>query len=883
MRPGDELPKAYDASTRERRWYAWWREREFFRPEVNPEGDPYTIVIPPPNVTGALHIGHALNAVVQDMYVRRARMQGRRALWLYGIDHAGIATQNVVERELAKEGRTREGIGREAFEAEVWKWKERHGDRIAEQLAGLGASCDWSRVRFTLDPGLSRAVRRVFVALYEKDLVYRGKYIVNWCPHCRTALSDEEVEHVESGGKLYRVAYPLEGGGEIEVATTRPETMLGDTGVAVNPGDERHRHLIGKHARLPLLDRRLPIVADDFVDPEFGTGLVKVTPAHDPNDYWIGKRHGLQAVSILDGSGRTNEHAGPYADLDRYEARARVLADLEAQGLLRGVDDHALALGRCYRCDTVVEPMLSDQWFVKMAPLAAPALEAVREGRVRLHPERWVKVYENWLEGIHDWCISRQLWWGHRIPVWTCAVCGEVVVAETDPSACPACGSAGLVQDEDVLDTWFSSALWPFSTLGWPEETEDFKTYYPTNLLVSGPDILFFWIARMIMFGIEFTGRVPFEDVHLTGIVRDAQGRKMSKSAGNTLDPMELVGAYGADALRFTLMFIAAPGTDLALGRDKVEVGRNFANKLWNASRYVLLNLGEDFVAGPLEDLDEGRFDLADRWILTRLAEVGRAVDAAMVDHRPNDVSNLLFDFLKHDYCDWYVEWSKVRLVDPEAGPQVRRLLVGVLEQALRLLHPLMPFLTEEIWQRLPLPSRAAESISLAPWEAAKLPESEEALAGMRSLQALVGAIRELRQQLKIPPAKKPRVIVASPVEEVRERLAENSEQVVRLSGSGELEVHVSARKPAASASAVLPDLEVFLPLEGLVDLDGERQKLEREHQRIEKLLQAASRRLASEEFRERAPREVVLREEEKRSEFRTILERLERNLEAIR
>jgi valyl-tRNA synthetase len=883
MRPGEEIPKTYDPSARERRWYAWWLERNLFRPEVNPHGEPFSIVIPPPNVTGALHIGHALNAVVQDMYARRARMQGRRALWLFGIDHAGIATQNVVERELAKSGQTRESVGRDAFVAEVWKWKERHGARIAQQLQALGGSCDWSRARFTMDPGLSLAVREVFVALHRKGLIYRGKYIINWCPHCRTALSDEEVEHVETQGKLYRIAYPLEDGGEIVVATTRPETMLGDTGVAVNPSDERHRHLVGRVARLPLLGRELPIVADDFVDPEFGTGFVKVTPAHDPNDFWIGKRHHLPPVSIFDETAHTNENAGPYAGLDRYEARKRVVADLDAQGLLRGVDDHQLSVGHCYRCDTVVEPLLSDQWFVRMKPLAEPALAAVREGRVHLHPERWVKVYENWLENIHDWCISRQLWWGHRIPVWTCSRCGNVMVEVSDPTACASCGSTELVQDEDVLDTWFSSALWPFSTLGWPEDTDDYRTYYPTYLLVSGPDILFFWIARMIMFGLEFTGREPFHHVHLTGIVRDAEGRKMSKSAGNTIDPMALIDAYGADALRFTLMFSAAPGTDLHLAPEKVEVGRNFANKLWNAARFVLLNLDEKFTAGSLDDLDTARFDLADRWILTRLTQVRRAVDEALEDFRPNDVANLLFDFVKHDYCDWYVEWAKVRLADGEAGPQVRRLLVGVLEEALRLLHPLMPFLTEEIWQRLPLAPRPADSISIAPWKGAELPESPEAAEAMESLQAVIGAVRDLRQQMKVPAAKKPRVIVASPSEEVRARLLENREQLLRLSWSGELDVTAKSDKPPATASAVLPDVEIFLPLEGLIDLDGEKKKLEREHERIEKLLAAASRRLASEEFRERAPEDVVRREEEKRSEFRTILERLERNLEAIR
>jgi len=883
VRPGNDIPKTYEPGSRERRWYAWWRELDVFRPEINPDGDPFTIVIPPPNVTGALHIGHALNATVQDMYIRRARMQGRRALWLFGIDHAGIATQNVVERELAKTGRTREELGREAFVAEVWRWKERHGNVIAEQLAGLGASCDWSRSRFTLDPGLSLAVRRAFVQLYRKGLIYRGTYIINWCPHCRTALSDEEVEHVETDGRLYRIAYPLDNGGELVVATTRPETMLGDTGVAVNPADERHRHLIGRRARLPLLNRELLIVADEFVDPAFGTGVVKVTPAHDPNDFWIGKRHGLPEVSIFDGSARTNENAGPYAGLDRYEARTRVLEDLEAAGLLRGSETHSFAVGQCYRCETVVEPLASEQWFVRMAPLAGPALAAVREGHVRLHPERWVKVYESWLENIRDWCISRQLWWGHRIPVWTCTRCGELAVAEVDPAACAVCGATELEQDEDVLDTWFSSALWPFSTLGWPEETDDLRTHYPTDLLVSGPDILFFWIARMIMFGLEFTGRIPFRDVHLTGIVRDAEGRKMSKSAGNTLDPMELITAFGADALRFSLMFNSAAGADLMLAREKVEAGRNFANKLWNASRFVLMNLDGEFTAKPLDELDADEFDLADRWILTRLSATRRAVDEAFGDYRPNDVADVLFDFLKHDYCDWYVEWSKVRLADPATALQVRRLLIGVLEDALRLLHPLLPFITEEIWQRLPLAERRRNSISLASWGRTPLPEHAESLPAMASLQALVGAIRDLRQQLRIPPAKRPRVIVVSALEEVRTRLEAYREQIVRLGAAGDLEIHATAAKPPASASTVLSDLEIYMPLEGLIDLESEREKLQREHERIERLLTAASRRLANEEFRERAPREIVLREEEKRSEFRAILERLERNLNAIR
>jgi valyl-tRNA synthetase len=909
MRRDEALPKTYDPASREPRWYAWWRERDLFRPEVNPDGAPYSIVIPPPNVTGSLHIGHALNAVVQDQYVRRARMQGRRALWVYGIDHAGIATQNVVERELARRGLRKEDLGRDAFVEEVWRWKETHGGRIAEQLGGLGASCDWSRPRFTMDPGLSRAVRKVFVELHRKGLIYRGTYIINWCPRCRTALSDEEVEHEETEGKLWRIAYPLEpdaadgtgrderaaGAGaqtELIVATTRPETMLGDTGVAVNPSDERHRHLIGRTARLPLLGRALPIVADDFVDPEFGTGVVKVTPAHDPNDYWIGKRHGLAEVRIFDDEARTNELAGPYAGLDRYEARTRVVADLEAQGLLRGVEDHRLSLGRCYRCGTVVEPLLSKQWFVKMKPLAGPALDAVRNGDVRLHPDRWVKVWEHWLENIHDWCISRQLWWGHRIPVWTCAACGHENVSETDPAACETCGSTELRQDEDVLDTWFSSQLWPFSVFGWPDDTEDLRTYYPTNLLVSGPDILFFWIARMVMIAVEFTGRAPFRDVILTGIVRDAQGRKMSKSAGNTVDPMDLIEAYGADALRFTLMFIAAPGTDLALGPERVEVGRNFANKLWNAARFVLGNLGDDYVVGSLEDLDEDRLDLADRWILSRLARTTRAVDAALDEFRPNDVANLLFDFLKHDYCDWYVEWSKARLggagapgaaVDAGTSLQVRRLLVEVLAEGLKLLHPLMPFLTEEIWQRLPLERRGVDSLMTAVWGIPKVPESEDAVASWTAVQGLVTAVRDLRNSIRLPPAEKPRVIVAAADGADRERVERHRDEIVRLARLGTLEIRPEPPARDGFATAVLTGMEVFLDRGSPASRQDERRKLERERERLDRLLRDATRRLENEEFRERAPAEVVRREEEKQSEFRTLLEKLERTLDTIR
>jgi valyl-tRNA synthetase len=789
----------------------------------------------------------------------------------------------------------KEELGREAFIGEVWRWKEKHGNRIAEQLAGLGASCDWSRPRFTMDPGLSRAVRKVFVELFHKGLIYRGTYIINWCPRCRTALSDEEVEHEETEGKLWRIAYPLEPGGgaetELVVATTRPETMLGDTGVAVNPSDERHRGLIGRTARLPLLGRELPIVGDDFVDPEFGTGVVKVTPAHDPNDYWIGKRHGLAEVRIFDDEARTNELAGPYAGLDREEARRRVVADLEAQGLLRGVEDHRLSLGRCYRCGTVVEPLLSNQWFVKMEPLAGPALEAVRRGEVRLHPERWVKVWENWLENIRDWCISRQLWWGHRIPVWTCAACGRVIVSETDPEACEGCGSADLRQDEDVLDTWFSSQLWPFSVFGWPDDTEDLRTYYPTNLLVSGPDILFFWIARMVMIAEEFTGKAPFRDVHLTGIVRDAQGRKMSKSAGNTVDPMDLIATYGADALRFTLMFIAAPGTDLALGPERVEVGRNFANKLWNAARFVLQNLGDDYVVGSLEDLDEDRLDLADRWILTRLGQTARAVDEALDDFRPNDVANLLFDFLKHDYCDWYVEWSKGRLgggageaagVDAETALQVRRLLVGVLAEGLKLLHPLMPFLTEEIWQRLPLERDGVESLTTAGWRIPEVPESEEAVASWAAVQALVTAVRDLRNAVKLAPSEKPRVLVAAAAEADRDRVERHRDEIVRLARLGAIEVVPAPPARDGFATAVLPGLEVFLDRGSPASRAEERRKLERERERLDRLLRDATRRLENEEFRQRAPAEVVRRQEEKQSEFRTLLEKLERTLDTI-
>ncbi|HUP00260.1 MAG TPA: valine--tRNA ligase [Gemmatimonadota bacterium] len=888
--PGGLPGRRYDPSALEGRWYALWRGRGYFHPPAGEGPDPYTIVIPPPNVTGVLHMGHALNTTLQDVLVRQRRMAGHRALYLPGTDHAGIATQNVVERELADEGLSRDDLGREAFVDRVWAWREKYGDEIYDQLMQLGISCDWERARFTMDPGLSRAVREVFVRLYDDGLVYRGKYIIHWCPRCGTALSDEEAEKHDTTGRLYYVRYPVHGGIHVVVATTRPETMLGDTGVAVHPDDPRFRDLVGRTAVLPLVGRALPIVADDFVDPQFGTGAVKVTPAHDPNDFWIGERHGLERVNVLNPDATMNEAAGRFAGLDRFEARRQIVAALEEEGYLEKVEDHAHAVGRCYRCGTVVEPYLSDQWFVRMKPLAEPALAAARDGTLRFTPQRWTKVYEHWLENVRDWCISRQIWWGHRIPVWTCGR-GHVFAAREDPDRCPECGSAELQQETDVLDTWFSAWLWPFSTLGWPDETEDLATFYPTQTLVTGAEILFFWVARMVMAGYYCTGRCPFTDVVIHGTVRDERGRRMSKSLGNGIDPREVIAEHGADALRFTLVTAAPTGTDLQLAPDHFIAGRNFANKLWNAARFVFLNVPESFAPSPPEKArpeDAGtdgagadretagdEQEAVDRWILHRLDETTRAVDASLAAFRIGDAAGAIYSFLWHDYCDWYIEWCKAGLDRPH-GDRTRSVLLTGLERSLRLLHPFMPFITEEIWQALPAPLRAAESIMIEEWPGPAGWDYPEEAGRVALMQEIIGRARNLRAEYGVPPGRRAPLIVAAAEPKAREELARHAADIARLAGASETRVVPDTpRGDGTVVQVVRGGIEVAVRLADLVDVDKERERLTSEIRRTEALLGSTRHKLADREFIARAPDEVVERERRKAVDLEGALERL--------
>ncbi|HUP18491.1 MAG TPA: valine--tRNA ligase [Gemmatimonadota bacterium] len=865
----------YEPAEIEARLYAEWRERGYFHPPAGADGpEPYTIVIPPPNVTAVLHLGHALNNTIQDVLIRQKRMEGRRALYLPGTDHAGIATQNVVERELAAEGKTRDDLGREAFVERVWAWKEKYGGEIHDQLMRLGISCDWERARFTMDEGLSRAVREVFVRLYDDGLVYRGKYIIHWCPRCRTALSDEEAEKHEQAGHLWHIRYPLkDGDGHLVVATTRPETMLGDTGVAVHPDDPRYAALVGRAAILPLVGRELPIVADDFVDPEFGTGAVKVTPAHDPNDFWIGERHGLPRVNVLEPDATMSAEAGEYAGLDRYEARKRIVAALEADGALVKVEDHVHAVGRCYRCDTVVEPYLSDQWFVKMEPLARPALSAWERGDLKFTPERWGKVYAHWLENVRDWCISRQIWWGHRIPVWTCAR-GHAFAAREDPTECPECGSADLTQDPDVLDTWFSSWLWPFSTLGWPDETADLTTFYPTNTLVTASEILFFWVARMVMAGYYSTGEAPFFDVVINGTVRDARGRRMSKSLGNGIDPRDVIDEHGADALRYTLLAAAPTGTDLNLAADDFKLGRNFANKLWNAARFVLLNLPQGFEPVAVDEIEDDVSD-AEHWILHRLDETTRRVTAAIEAFRLDEAALGIQDFLWHDYCDWTIEWSKAHL-EGARGEAVRSVLVTALERSLRLLHPIMPFVTEELWRELPASLREADSIMVAPWPEPAGWDFPEAVEAMKRVRSVISAVRELRGEYGVTPGRRAPVTVAAPAGPARAALERHAADAARLAWATELAVVDEAPRGDGVVSRVVEGgIEVAVRLADLMDVEKERRRLSEEIERAASLLASARGRLENEAFVSRAPEDVVQREREKAADLEGAVERL--------
>jgi valyl-tRNA synthetase len=891
------LSSTYDPSGIEAPIYRRWEERGHFHVDAADARRPWSVVIPPPNVTAELHMGHGLNNTLQDVLARWRRMDGHDVLWVPGTDHAGIATQNVVERQLASQGTDRWELGREAFEDRVWEWVDDYGGRIIKQLKTIGCTCDWDRTRFTLDEGLSRAVREVFVRLHEKGLVYRGNYIINWCPRCGTALSDEEVEHHERQGKLYHIRYPFagEGGGEeggdgIVVATTRPETMLGDTAIAVNPDDERWTHLVGRTVVLPLVGRELPVVADEFVDPEFGTGLVKVTPAHDPNDFEIGRRHDLETVNVMTEDATIGEGAPErYRGLDRYEARERVVEDLRAEGRLVEVEDHAHSVGQCYRCDTVVEPRLSLQWFVKMEPLAEPALEAYREGELRFHPERYGKIYEHWMENIRDWCISRQLWWGHRIPVWYCRdeACEETIVAREAPEVCPECGGRDLEQDPDVLDTWFSSWLWPFSTMGWPEETGDLEVFYPTDTLVTGADILFFWVARMVMAGLEFTGELPFTDVVLNGMVRDHRGRTMSKSLGNGIDPMEVVDRFGADAMRYTIVSRAALGTDIQLNYQDLEeafrVGRNFGNKIWNAARLALSLLDEEDLA---RDPGAEELELADRWILSRFRGAAGDVTQALEAYRMHDVAGEGYRFVWGEFCDWYLELAKPRL-HGDRGEESRRAAAAtlgtVVQGWLRLLHPVMPFITEEIHTRLP-GHDDEDTLMFGPWpRPAEERDDPEAEAVMDELQELVTSVRNLRGEYNVDPGQEVALRLSRISRETRAALEAEGDGIRRLARLSEIHVHGDdgegdSREGEAGAHGVLRSgTELFVPLAEVLDLERERSRLEDEVERIDGLLRGSEKKLENEQFLEKAPEEVVEREREK---HRSLQEQRERLLE---
>ncbi|HEX2167859.1 MAG TPA: valine--tRNA ligase [Longimicrobiales bacterium] len=895
----EPLSSQYDPAQIEAALYREWEERGYFHARAEPvlrgETDPYVIVIPPPNVTAVLHMGHGLNNTIQDVLIRWRRMQGRESLYLPGTDHARIATQNVVERQLAAEGKTRSDVGREAFVERVWEFVDRTGSTILEQLRAIGCSCDWTRTRFTLEPDLSRAVREAFVRLFDKGLIYRGKYIINWCPRCLTALSDEEAEAAETQGRLYHIRYPIagdaptgaprlaDGRAYVVVATTRPETMLGDTAVAVHPDDERYRSLVGGRLILPLVDRELPVVADTYVDPEFGSGVVKITPAHDPNDFELAQRHDIAALDVMTPDAHMSDDVpGPYRGLDRFEARRRVVADLEALDLVERIEDHTHSVPHCYRCDTIVEPRLSEQWFVRMKPLAEPALAAARSGRVRFTPDRWLKVYEHWMENIRDWTISRQLWWGHRIPVWYCRAdgCGNVMAPRTDPTECTKCGSGDIEQDPDVLDTWFSSWLWPLSTLGWPDETDDLRAFYPTQTLVTAPEILFFWVARMIMAGYEFRGDAPFADVYLTGTVRDTQGRKMSKSLGNGIDPLEVVQLYGADALRYTVISSVGFGTDVYMDPDNLDAtfsaGRNFSNKIWNAGRFALMNIGDD----PVATLDDVRADLetADRWILSRLSAATAEVTRQLEAFRFHEAAESAYHFFWGELADWYLELIKPRM-QPEASAGSRRAakatLVHVLDGALRLLHPVMPYITESLWLRLPAPGGVAreESLVVGRWPDPG-PRDEAAEAQMDALMELIGAVRTLRSEYNVPAQLHIHVHLTNPGPSLQEALRAEERALRRMARVGEVTVNGGAEGMGAHA-VLRSGADLFLPLAGVIDVEQERKRLGKELERIDGQLRATESRLSSEQFAARAPAEIVAREREKAESLRDQRERL--------
>jgi valyl-tRNA synthetase len=880
----NQLEKGYEPHDVERRWYSFWEANRLFAAEEQSPRRSYAIVIPPPNVTGVLHMGHALNNTLQDILCRYRRLRGDNVLWMPGTDHAGIATQNVVERKLSEEGTDRHALGRERFIAEVWQWRRKYGSAIINQLKRLGASCDWDRERFTMDEGLSRAVRKVFVELYHQGLIYRGHYIINWCPRCHTALADLEVEHEEIDGSLYHIRYPMaDGSGGITVVTTRPETMLGDTAVAVNPEDPRYQGLKASSVMLPLMDREIPIIRDSYVDVAFGTGGLKVTPAHDPNDFEIARRHGLPSVKVIGDDGAMTAEAGRYQGLDRTACRKAVLEDLAAAGLLEKVESYRHSVGHCYRCRSVIEPNLSRQWFVRTRPLAEKAIAAVREGSTRIIPETWANTYFDWMENIRDWCISRQIWWGHQIPAWTCAACAEIVVAMEAPAACPACGRGPLLQEEDVLDTWFSSALWPFSTMGWPDRTPLLQTFYPTSVLVTAFDILFFWVARMMMMGLHFMQQVPFRDVYIHAIVRDEDGQKMSKSKGNVIDPLAIIERFGTDAFRFTLAAFAAQGRDIKMSDKRVEGYRHFINKLWNAARFTLINLDRRY-----EMPARGRLSLADRWILSRLSRVTAEMSQALDAYRFNDAAALLYAFVWHEFCDWYLEAIKPALqgkLDAAAGEAARAVLWRVLQDVLILLHPFIPFVTEEIWHKLPgtegsiMRSRFPAD---RPVEEALRPDPE-AEADMGLLIEVISAIRNIRGEMGIAPGLSLEALVYTAEPAARAALEEHRDLIANLARLSSLALTETPQRPKASASAVARGVSIFVRLEGIIDFARETERLAKELGKVAKELASLGRKLQNQDFRSKAPTEVVAKVRDQQQALLEKQHKLQAHLDTIK
>jgi len=874
------MEKVYDPSKVEDRLYQKWLEKKYFHAEVDRSRKPFTIVIPPPNITGQLHMGHALDNTLQDILIRWKRMQGYNTLWMPGTDHASIATEVKIVQKMAEEGLTKQDLGRQGFLKRAWAWKEQYGGTIIKQLQKLGSSCDWDRERFTMDEGLSKAVLEVFVRLYEKGWIYRGVKIINWCPVCQTTISDAEVEHVEKGGHFWHIRYPMkDGSGYIQIATTRPETMLGDTAVAVHPEDERYKDFIGKTVILPLVNREIPVIADEYVDREFGTGVVKITPAHDPNDFEVGLRHNLPQINIMNDDGTLNEAAGKYAGLDRYEARKLIVKDLEEQGYLVKIEDHVHNVGLHDRCNTVIEPMIKMQWFVKMEELAKPAIEVLKNGKLRFVPERFGKVYLHWLENIRDWCISRQLWWGHRIPAYYCDQCGHIEVAKETPKACSKCGCTSFKQDEDTLDTWFSSALWPFSSLGWPDKTEELDYFYPTDVLVTGYDIIFFWVVRMVFSGLEQMGDVPFKDVLIHGLVRDSQGRKMSKSLGNGVDPLEIIEKYGADALRLTLVTGNAPGNDMRFYYERVEASRNFGNKIWNATRFILMNLeGEDEVQVKVEDLTA-----ADKWILSKVNTLAKEVTENMDKYELGIAVSKLYDFFWEEFCDWYIEMVKPRLYNKEDNTRKAALwtLKTVLINALKLLHPYMPFITEEIFTNI---QNEEETIMLSAWpefkEEWKFSVEEDEIELMKQA---IRNIRNLRAEMNVPPSKKAKLIVVSEDDKVLDIFERGKVFFASLAYGNEVLVQKDKTGVDEDAvSTIIPGATIYIPFAELVDISKEIERLQKEKEKLIKEVERVEKKLSNKGFVEKAPQNVIEEEKEKQVKYKTMLEQVEERLKAL-